>query len=542
MKTILKYRHFIYTSVLLLFVILVGKYLLNEYKPSEIRGISIEDFGAKPIEKSHGFNSTAAIQKAIQSAIENQVPLVIPKGTFEVDSGALKAVIPAGKSLEIVGKGEKSVIRRKSRSVFKDSQDLLEITSSHGNVKQITLKRFSIDGNATGNPLPAGNVDPYLWEHSSSIRIHGAHSSSRINHVIIENLTCYDPIADHIYFPGYNDSFVGTVKIKNMNAYFRSRTRSDVTVTGGLTSLNVMDSKLTRLEVELNKPSSKLFVMKVSNVKITQQLDISGDNMEFYGDKITAAHFQFWKAKGWIRDSELHFKKGVTPRADKLYSFRFINTKFIYPVANDGKIYPLRLNYTFDVAFEKCKFLIDSNAGSVFKGSALETRARTNQKEVRVLKVTDSEFDKRFSKNIHLDRSGSAILKNNAYSGSDAAIFMSGSQKYALNVVIDGGSFENITGVPFSFDAVDGLNLTLNNIVIPADLSGYKKIKSSSNPKYVKNNRILIAEEPPSGGGILGDIVTIKDSSGNASQRWIAVKSDSDSAEWRPYQRSDTKT
>jgi hypothetical protein len=467
-------RRFLAIVLVCLLIILVSKYFPYPMDPASAStsgGISITSFGAQSVGTSHGFNSTAAFQKALNRAIKNQVPLIIPNGTFEVDSGVLHAIVPAGKSLDIVGSGEKSVLRRRSGSVYKDSQDILSITSAKGHVKQIILRDFSVDGNAAGNPLPAGNHDPYLWQHSSSIRINGASSSAKIRNVIIENLTCYDPVADHIYFPGYNDSFVDTVQINKFYAYNRSRTRSDVTITGGLRRLDVTDSTLTRLETELNRPSNHLFVMKVSNVKVTQKLDISGDNMEFYGEHLEAAHVGFWKVKGSIQNSKLHFQKDVMPpRADKVYSFRFINTEFYYPVASDGTVYPFTLDSTFNVAFEHCKFIIDSgaNVNPVFPGRALETKARTNPTETRVLKVKDCEFDKRFSEDILLDRSGTAILTNNVYSGADAAITMSGTLKYPLNVVVDGGTFANVRGLPFQFREVDGLSFTTKNLVMPA--------------------------------------------------------------------------
>jgi hypothetical protein len=470
-------RRFLFALFVLLLLILAKKYLVQDHLSysafaSRGTGISVMHFGAEPIEISPGFNSTTAFQKAINDAIKQQMPLIIPEGTFEVDSGVLKAIVPAGKSLEIIGQGEKSVLRRRSGSVWKDSQDILSITTLDGNVKQITLKKFSVDGNARGNPLPQGDDHPYLWQHSSSIRIKGVRSTAKIKKVTIENLTCYDAVADHIYFPGYGDSFVDNVQINEFYGYDRTRTRSDITVTGGLRKLDVTNSKITRLEVELNRPSVNRFVMNVSDVELTQKLDISGDNMEFYGERILAADLGLWKVKGWIRDSKLHFQKDVIPpRADKLYAFKFLNTEFYYPVASDGNVYPLTLNYTYNVLFDHCKFLIDSQdrLAAGFNGRALETKARTNPSETRVLKILNSEFDKRFSENIHLDRSGTAVLINNVFSGSDAAIFMSGTKKSRLDVLIDGGSFENVTGLPFQFSAVDGLSFSTKNLTIPAD-------------------------------------------------------------------------
>jgi hypothetical protein len=472
-------RPLLFALFLLLILLCAKKYLHQDHRPHSAsalpgKGISVTHFGAEPVGLKRGYNSTAAFQRAINYAIKKQVPLMISEGTFEVDSGILKAIVPAGKSFEIIGEGEKSVVRRRSGSVWKDSQDILSITSFDGDVKQITLKNFSVDGNARGNPLPQGNEDPYLWQHSSSIRIKGVRSSAKIKKVAIEKLTCYDAVADHIYFPGDGDSFVDNVQVNGFYGYDRTRTRSDITVTGGVRTLDVTNSKMTRLEVELNRPSANRFVMKVSDVALTQKLDISGDNMEFYGERIHAADLGLWKVKGWIHDSKIHFQKDVIPpRADKLYAFEFVDTEFYYPVASDGNVYPLTLNYTFNVVFDRCKFLIDSpvdqSTGLGFNGRALETKARTNPSEMRMLKILNSEFDKRFSENIHLDRSGSAVLVNNVFSGSNAAIFMSGTKKSTLDVFIDGGSFEHVTGEPFQFLEVDGLSFSTKNLTIPSD-------------------------------------------------------------------------
>jgi hypothetical protein len=429
--------------------------------------INAVDYGVR-----NGVDSTDAMQKAVDAAIAQQKPLYVPKGTYILDSAkTIRVRVPAGKSFTMYGVGDGTVFKRKDGSATKDGQNMFYVQSTTGDVSIVTFYGFKIDGNARHNPLPIGNTDAYLWQHSASIKFTGS-KTARIKNVLIHDVSAFDPLADHIFFSGSANSYVEYGHIYNFNGYNRNRVRSDITVTGGMKSLLVEDSTTTRLESELNAPYDEgVFNFIVKNTIVTEKLDIGGKAMttdgtithNFEGDGITANDVGLWNTKGFLKNSTLNLANADYTRINHIRGFTFDNVDFnIKPVG--GKISPLAFQPYADnnVTINNCRFNVDSPDASVPSGYAVWFKAFDKGSTNMNYKVVNTTFDKRLKTNINVDRCGTVILQDNTYSGSVYAIRVYSKQEKPVNLTITGGDKSAVTGQFLYVESKEGLKLIQN--------------------------------------------------------------------------------
>jgi hypothetical protein len=410
----------------------------------------------------------ATLQKAVDAAITQNKPLYAPAGTYVIDSvSTVKINIPAGKSFTLYGDGDKTVFKRKNNTATNDGQNLFYVRPAGGDVPQVTMYSFAIDGNARNNPLPAG-ANPYLWEHSASIKFKGE-NSARIQNVIIHDVSAFDPLADHVFFSGAANSYVEHGHIYNFNGYDRNRVRSDITVTGGMKSLLVENSITTRLEAELNEPYDEgVMEFTVKNVQVTKRLDIGGKNksdgtvtLNLTGENITANDINFHMIKGSIKNSTFNLSNSVVTRINNLKPFVFENIDFNVKPNSQGVLAPVAFQpYAGnDVTITDCRFnLVGANTAD---GYMLWFKPASSSLGVKY-KVINTVFDPRLKRNIDADRSGTVTLINDTYSGSEHAIRVNSESSRPLTLTITGGDKSKVTGQFVYVQSKTGLKLIIN--------------------------------------------------------------------------------
>jgi hypothetical protein len=416
-------------------------------------------------------DSTLALQKAVDAALSMNKPLYIPKGTYILDSKTTVQIkIPQGQTFTLFGDGSQTVLKRKDKSVTKDGQEMLNIHSTNGDVPKVELYNFAIDGNARQNPLPSGKSDDHLWQHSASFTIKGF-KNARIKEVLIHNILAFDPIADHFLFPGYTNSYVEKARIYNFQGTNRNRTRSDITVTGGLHEMVVDNSTTTRLETELNAPYDEgVFQMTVSNTVITSQLDIMGRNksngqstLNFTGNNIIGNDFKLHMISGAISNSTFVLSNENMTRINNLKGFLFDNIEFKAKPNRQGQIAPLTF-YAYegnDVTIQNSVFNLDSTDPDESPGGYM-IRFRpfsSSQGVAPVYRIINSKFDSRLQSNIFADRSGNVVLEKNHYSGTLYSVRANSENSKPLNLTIRGGDNSMVTGKFLEIDKKEKLVL-----------------------------------------------------------------------------------
>ncbi|RAP77470.1 hypothetical protein [Paenibacillus montanisoli] len=423
------------------------------------------DFGMKSLS-----DSTSAFQKALNAAIAQQQPLFVPKGIYIINSGIVKVKIPSGKSLVLYGDGVETVFKRKDKSITKDGQKLIEISSDKGSVPRVELHSFSIDGNARMNPLPAGTTDTYLWEHCANIQIKGF-LGAKIMDVIIHDITAFDPVADHILFPGYTNCYIDNAHIYNFNGFDRNRTRSDITITGGMRQLLIENSTATRIESELNDPYDEgVCKIIVNNCVVTSRLDIVGKNksdgsvtLEFRGSQITANDINFHMIKGSLINSTVDMTFPGMTRVNNLQGFVFDNILFKIEVDSKGTIIAPLTFYPYDdnnITIQNSTFAVNNNDPLLSPdGFVIVLRARSGTSISMSYKIVNCTFDARLKYNMDINRSDTVVLENNKYSGSVYSVSVYSSSSSPVRLTIIGGDMSAVKGQFLNIKKSDGLIL-----------------------------------------------------------------------------------
>jgi hypothetical protein len=455
-----------------LMVIAILVYFIRLWSIGDVEtftGINGVDYGM-----TDNQDSTLALQKAVDAAVSKNKPLYIPKGTYILDSKTTVQIkIPPGQAFTLFGDGPQTVFKRKDKSATMDGQEMFYIQSTIGDVPKVELYSFTIDGNARQNPLPSGTIDDYLWQHTASFKIKGS-THARIKEVLIHDITAFDPIADHFLFPGTSNSYVEKARINNFLGTDRNRSRSDITVTGGLHELVVENSTATRIETELNTPyDNGVFQMTVSNTVITSQLDIMGKNksngqvtLNFTGNNIIGNDLKLHMISGAISNSTFVMSNEKMTRINNLKGFLFDNITFKAKSNLKGQLAPLTF-YAYegnDVTIRNSVFNLDSTDPNESPGGyMIQFKAfSTSQGAVPVYRIINSKFDSRLQSNIYADRSGNVVLEKNYYSGSLYSVRANSETSKPLNLTIRDGDNSMVSGKFLQIDKNEMLVLDQN--------------------------------------------------------------------------------
>lgn len=492
-------------------------------------------------------DDTAAIVRAIDAAISSGGTVFFPPGTFIADSTSLRVTIPAGGNFVMAGAGPQSILKRKSGSITGDNQYLLNITTGTSDADVVSVRDLTFDSNATGNPLPGG-ADPYLWEHCATLRVIGASSSAYINHVDLHNVYFEDPVADHLYFPGEANSYVRTSNISHIYAAGRTRTRSDITITGGMEVLNIDNIVVDRLEAELNAAydGTKRFVMNVSNARINQALEIAGhtDTMIFNGTNIVAANLAVGDIRGKISNSEFyHPKTGGELRFNFIRGLSFDNVTFYVQPNDDNTINEIRIYHDTsptEMTFDNVRFLVDSTASGPFTGYALHVNAVATTANSKVI-VRNCFFDAKYTNNIYCDRADVVIMQHNDYGGSIYPILFQAGVGFKSDFYVIGGRFDRVVtagGVSFRFS---GSPTVTFDLFIPYAHGAFSASSGAYTSSVLQNNRVLLVSLTPTGGGFVGDIARLITPVSGSACEWQALTSSTSASTWAMTKQAGVK-
>lgn len=363
---------------------------------------------------------SAGLQKAVDAAISAKKSLYVPAGTYVMDSAVTVRIrIPAGQSFTMYGDGNTTIFKRKDGTATKDGQNMFYVQPVGGTVPKIEFYSFRLDGNARGNPLPAGTTDLYLWEHSASIKIAGD-ANARITNAVVHDISATDGLADHIFFSGGANAYVDHGHIYNFNADNRNRKRSDVTVTGGMKTLLVENSTMPRLEAELNQPYDEgIMEFTARNVNITTKLDIAGDHetrdtlppqMHFTGENITANDLNLHVVYGSIKNSTFNLDRSGYMRLNDNDPMVFENVTWNIRADSQG-LPPLALQpYDGnDFTFIGGSFNV-IGGGASYPGPFINAKKPASGMDVKY-KFIGVTFDPRVAKPIQDDTGGKVTIQ-----------------------------------------------------------------------------------------------------------------------------------
>jgi Pectate lyase superfamily protein len=502
--------------------------------------IDVKTYGAKGDGVT---DDTQAIQAALTAALNLQIPIFFPAGTYIIEPNRLEIILGTGKSLVMLGIGPYSVLKRKANSTAADWRWLFSITSTDGDADSFVVTNLKIDSNARANPLPP---DPYDYEHSADFYIRGAGPSSYINYVALRQVWCTDGVADHFYFAGETNCYVRSVQVTDFYSDNRKRTRSDITVTGGLERLNAANVACDRFEVELNQGydgATPMFV-NLSNISCRQQLDLEGDlssPMVVQGSQLVSlASFSLTGMTGCISSSVFYTAPNEKNRVNFMKNMTFSNCRWVLHTTAQGSTKTVGTGLTVDysdvgLVFDGCSFETNDTATSI-GGYALSLEPWDVLAE-RQVTVRNCSFDPRLTQNISLNRCGNVSLINNRYSGSDHAIMLYGTGTYPLVVTVDGGDFSQVTGKMFYHKSSDKITLSMKNLPVPVSLtSGYKSENASFIPTVSINERVVYVAAAPSAsvkyGGLKGDTLRLITPVNNQPCEWIATTTNKTACTW----------
>ncbi|TGV29932.1 glycosyl hydrolase family 28-related protein [Brevibacillus parabrevis] len=488
-------------------------------------------------------DDTQAISAALAAAVNQQIPLYFPPGTYIIEPKRLAVTLGKGKSLVLQGAGPFSVLKRKANSTAEDWRWLFSITSVGGDADSFVVSNLKIDSNARENPVPP---EPYAYEHSADFYIRGDGPGSYINYVLLSHIWCTDAVADHFYFAGEANCYVRSVSISDFTSDNRTRTRSDITVTGGLERLNAVNVSCDRFEVELNEAyDGKLpMIANLSNIHCRQQLDLEGiatAPIRVQGSHLVSlASFSLSCLTGTISASTFYTAAAQKNRVNFMRNMTFHQCSWVLHTTSQGAAKTIGSGLTIDynnvgLVFDGCSFEAADSA-AVIDGYALSFDPWDVPAQ-RIVTVRNCAFDPRLKQNLYLNRCGNVYLENNRYSGSDHVIALYGSGSYPLFLTVDGGDFSQVTGKMFYHKAADKVTLSMKNVPVPVSLtSGYNSDNSSYLPNVAINERIVYVSTPPSSsvkyGGIKGDTLRLITPVNGQPCEWIATTTNKTACTW----------
>lgn len=488
-------------------------------------------------------DDTQALSNALAAAVQQQLPLYFPPGTYLIEPARLAVTLGKGQSLVMQGAGPFSVLKRQANSTAADWRWLFSITTAGGDADSLVVSNLKIDSNARANPVPQ---DPYAYEHSADFYIRGDGPDSYLNYVLLQNIWCTDGVADHFYFAGETNCYVRSVSICDFYSDGRKRTRSDITVTGGLERLNAVNVLCDRFEVELNEAydGSHPMLVNLSNIHCRQQLDLEGHPsapIVVQGSQLVSMDsFSLSCLTGTISASTFYTSASNKNRVNFMRNMTFAHCKWVLHTTAQGadRTVGSGLSVDYDnigLVFDGCSFEAADSAPAI-DGYALSLDPWDVPSE-RVVTVRNCSFDPRLRKNLYLNRCGHVYLENNRYSGSQHVIALYGTGSYPLFLTIDGGDFSQVSGKMFYHKTSDKITLSMKNVPVPVSLtSGYSSDNSSYLPNVAINERIVYVSTPPSSsvkyGGIKGDTLRLITPVNGQPCEWVATTTSKTACTW----------
>lgn len=512
--------------------------------------IDVTDFGV--ILNDENIDNSQAIKNAFVYAFENKKNVYFPSGVCVSDQCYIP--IPSNNgNIKIFGDGMTSIIRRKNGVVTARHQPLfwLYMDETDGNFESLEICDLKFDGNSTGNP-----GENYDYELCASLRICGNTENAQINRLTIDNVEFYDSVADGVWIAKTEqNSFIKNIILSRIYTFERSRTRSDICVTGSTPYVSISDCHIKSLEYEYDWESDTQSELIISNV-YTNNIDIGGVKDTLVNvnivNLIATGWCHFGALSGEITNSKLHLKGDTFPWCKGL---KFNNCNILISVDESEKnIYPFGFSFYrdtlsdgtkvdryVDLEFNSCKFILNTKLNEIFNGYIYSVDFKHSLKNSVTFK--NCEFDKRAQGNLNLSRCGKVKLINNIYSannGGRAIQYTSIGYKtpdntdngfdHCTNLLIESGNFDNVgTDSTFlyivenSYGVLETKNLIVEESKVKTHgigIVGYGKPQT-----FISDTTILLDEslEGRKIPGIAGDKYRLKKPIDGGAFEWVAL-------------------
>lgn len=356
--------------------------------------------------KSDGITDcTSLISDFLNYCMANNKKAYFPEGTYLLSPETITVSMLTGKSLTIEGNYKSTIFKRKSGELGPTKWNrLFTFTvddNNTGHAGDITIKNLMIDSNRRGQ---SNATSGYEYEFSMDLYFR-ATSDSHISNVYINDLYCYDGVADHIDFSGSDSNYVENVYITNFLAEHREGTRFDIDFPGYcLGNIYITNAKGKRLHFEYNSDPvdySKVFITdcEFDEASIEGKTDIMATNLR------VNEHFVIGRSKGMFDNCIINMD-GAYERSYVMYSeIDFANTKFLSHAssvyssdtnATDVSFLFIRDNST--VKFDNCEFKYMDTAIDTFtarRNYFIFSHAPTQAGERCTIYVNNTKFSGR---------------------------------------------------------------------------------------------------------------------------------------------------
>ena len=203
---------------------------------------------------------TLSLKYFLTFCSNHDVKTYFPAGTYILDNDKLVIKLGEGKGISIEGDNRATVFKRKSGELGPTKFNRLFMFRAEDantvDTGDIMIKNIMIDSNRRGQ---SNATDDYTYESSGNLNFNG-HANSYLSNVYIDNVYCYDPVADDIIFVGSTECFVRNVYINNFLSEHRMGTRHDLDFTGYVDgNIYISNCKGANLNFEFNQKNPERY-------------------------------------------------------------------------------------------------------------------------------------------------------------------------------------------------------------------------------------------------------------------------------------------
>lgn len=493
--------------------------------------VSIKDFGGKGDGMA---DDTEALSKAITYCLVNNKKLIIPEGTYVIESNKIVITLTGDDNhFTMQGSGKNSTIKRKDNSCLADNMELFTIiTKGNSDVESFEVDDIFINDNAAGNPINDISAGAFSYEHSSIFRFLPS-SGAKIKQIVFENVIFDDPIADCINF---SSSYIGKFVGDKINVLKRNRVRSDICFSNAIENFKLTNSVLTTFEAEWNEAPNFISHVQIYNTVVKDAFDYGGygdpNKCELVASKCDINFKTIRMADVQISDSTIRLKTSEDiRRTDKTI---FTNCRFIHYLTNESAPYDVsylaissaNVGYPTKVYFKGCRFEIDSSVTAISENSKAVFLNPVELKNIekQVADFKECWFDERFGCSIYSNRGGTMVSRNCDFAGTAYALYAGGDYDYGTRLFLDGGRFDRMkSAYTIRIDNSPNVSVSFKNVLLPQSMSS---IISNEYPvseiKILDNSRVILCDNKAFKGALKGDIAVMKFSEFGQRKSWKA--------------------
>ena len=497
--------------------------------------VYLKQFGAKGngIDGDH-----ETIQKAVDCAIFNNVPVFAEEGTFIIDldkNGSpainINIVDKPNQNFTLIGKGEKFTVFKE-----KDGQTQLKgrftkmffiYLNKKNNVGNIVFKNFTLDKNGRSNTLPK-DKGVSEWEQAHCIGFNGKVNSSpdSIKSITFQNIHIVDKIGAGINYSSMS-TIVGNVIVDNItDEPFSGRFGERGTLEIGANSTNIIFNKLNvgfmqiepvKIGASTAEKRKKSFFTdcKIENLQYTES-----NGSERYSevvvvnsilDGLTFRNITFSVYNCHINEiiGFINSPNGIFSNCQIKVPYSKINNQItsINPIVYRSQ------TYNTNIQFFNCDFIIDSNDDNICpKGFIIKSSSNlTLNSPDLYCTIYNCKFDNRAFGSVYCYANGNYCIENSKLSGNNTAVLAGSGSHFKSNLILENNDYTDVNG--YSLEILDyGKNYTIS-IDEKLDIEHWKMTKTGSLNNFdnsIISAPVLFANKLPNNGLIVkGTIIKI---------------------------------